>query len=398
MSALQPPPCADVRDLYNRHGADAVRCAPVRIWQPAPGTVPNASTTIQSINEGGKRVFECTRWDKLPHSPDTDDLVEGLLTPGDASVVYGKSNVGKSFWTLDLSAHIATCTSYRGTMSVEGGGAVYVTLEGQRAFRNRLQALHVSGRLRPGAPLYVVMSPVNLLEATDPKELIAAVQRVTAEARVPIRLIVIDTLSRAMPGGDECSGKDMTAAVRAVDEIRSSTGAHVMLVHHCGKDEARGARGHSSLRAAIDTEIEIIRPPGSDVILASVTKQRDLEKVSLMPFSLVPRVLGSTKKGKPITSCTVHHEADIPPPGSAIFGGKKKPKPDIDAVLELAPPADAAIPKKIFLNRVRDELGATVRDADAGVEQLVLDGKLIETRKRTAAGQVQVNICRLASE
>ena len=30
----------------------------------------------------------------------------------------------------------------------------------------------------------------------------------------------------------------------------------VLLVHHTGKDAAKGARGHSSLRAAIDTEID----------------------------------------------------------------------------------------------------------------------------------------------
>ena len=30
-------------------------------------------------------------------------------------------------------------------------------------------------------------------------------------------------------------------------------------VHHCGKDAARGAGGHSSLRAATDVELEITR-------------------------------------------------------------------------------------------------------------------------------------------
>ena len=32
-----------------------------------------------------------------------------------------------------------------------------------------------------------------------------------------------------------------------------------MLVHHTGKDTAKGARGHSLLRAATDTEIEVKR-------------------------------------------------------------------------------------------------------------------------------------------
>ena len=128
------------------------------------------------------------------------------------------------------------------------------------------------------------------------------------ESGMPCRLVIIDTLSRAMAGGDENSGKDMTGAVKQIDAIRAATGAHVCVVHHCGKDEARGARGHSSLRAAMDTEIEISRPEGETITTVRVTKQRDLPTVEPMPFSLKTAVLGIDRRGKPITSCTVHHE------------------------------------------------------------------------------------------
>ncbi len=49
----------------------------------------------------------------------------------------------------------------------------------------------------------------------------------------------------------------MGALVRCMDLIRQETGACVLFVHHSGKDAAKGARGHSLLRAAIDTEIEV---------------------------------------------------------------------------------------------------------------------------------------------
>jgi hypothetical protein len=38
----------------------------------------------------------------------------------------------------------------------------------------------------------------------------------------------------------------------------------VLVVHHCGRDAARGAGGHSSLRAETDAELEITRN-GEDV-------------------------------------------------------------------------------------------------------------------------------------
>ena len=103
----------------------------------------------------------------------------------------------------------------------------------------------------------------------------------------------------------------MTRAVRSIDAIRAATGAHVLIVHHCGKDEARGARGHSSLRAAVDTEIEISRPDGETVSTVRVTKQRDMPIGDPMPFSLQSVTLGIDRRGKPITSCVVHHEDAI---------------------------------------------------------------------------------------
>jgi RecA-family ATPase len=70
-------------------------------------------------------------------------------------------------------------------------------------------------------------------------------------------MIVLDTLSRVIAGGNENAPDDMGQLIGNCDRIRAEARAHVMLVHHTGKDEARGARGHSSLRAATDTEIEV---------------------------------------------------------------------------------------------------------------------------------------------
>ena len=47
--------------------------------------------------------------------------------------------------------------------------------------------------------------------------------------------------------------------------FRNATGAHLLIVHHTGKDETRGARGHTSLRAATDTEIEITGDTGEGI-------------------------------------------------------------------------------------------------------------------------------------
>lgn len=255
--------------------------------------------------------FPITQVGNLEGVAESADFVEGLLTEAGASLVYGPSNCGKSFWTLDLAASVATGSLFRSELEVEQGAVVYVALEGSHGARNRIEALKRVGRLPANAPLFLCFAPVSLLEHGHAQRLAATIAQVARQAGVPCRLVILDTLARAMAGGDENAGQDMTAAVQSIDAIRAATGAHVMIVHHCGKDEARGARGHSSLRAAVDTEIEISRPDGDAITTVRVTKQRDLQVGAPMPFSLQVVTLGTDRRGRPITSCVVHHEDEI---------------------------------------------------------------------------------------
>lgn len=87
-------------------------------------------------------------------------------------------------------------------------------------------------------------------------------------------VVVIDTLSAVTPGANENSSEDMSAALQSCKFISKALGgALVVLIHHSGKDASKGARGHSSLRAAADAEIEITR--NGDYRTAAITKQKD---------------------------------------------------------------------------------------------------------------------------
>ena len=101
--------------------------------------------------------------------------------------------------------------------------------------------------------------------------------------------IIVDTLSRAMAGGDENSPVDIRRIVASADRFRSETGAHFTYVHHTGK--ARGARGHSLLRAATDTEIE------TSASSMALTKQRDGELGFQIGFTLVDIDIGRDPTG-----------------------------------------------------------------------------------------------------
>lgn len=255
--------------------------------------------------------FAFTRADELDGVSEAMDFVEGVFTDGGASVVYGPSNCGKSFWIVDLGAAVASGRQFREELEVDRGAVIYVALEGSHGAKNRMAALHKNGLLKHGDPFYLIFDQVSLMEKGHADRLAATVAEVAKASKHPVKLVIIDTMARAMAGGDENSGVDMGLAVKAIDAVKVATGAHVCLVHHCGKEAARGARGHSCLRAAVDTEIEVSRPENETITTVRVTKQRDLAFEEAMPFSLAVVVLGTDRREKPITSCVVHHESSI---------------------------------------------------------------------------------------
>ncbi|WP_290608845.1 AAA family ATPase, partial [Janthinobacterium sp.] len=254
---------------------------------------------------------------------DVDDFVEGLLTSRSMAVVYGESNSGKTFFVTDLALHIAASRPWRGR-EIDGGLVIYLALEGSLGIRNRITAWKESSGLADyDLPFIVVPVSVNLLDPNaDAAAVIATVRAVAAQFNVPPRLIVIDTLSRAMAGGNENAPEDMTALIGTGDTIREQTGSCLLWIHHSGKDTARGARGHSSLRAATDTEIEIT--VDGQARMARVTKQRDLDGAGEFPFVLKVVELGTNRRGKAVTSCIVEDGAPSVPGGTRNVTGHAK--------------------------------------------------------------------------
>lgn len=241
-----------------------------------------------------------------------DELVERTLARGALSVVYGDSNSGKTFLAIDLAAAVALGGEWMGRR-VEAGAVVYLAAESPASVRNRLRAF-----MRHYATLVpnfaIVQSPVSLFDAgADTAAVIHLVRQIEHELGRKVELIVGDTLARMSAGANENSGEDMGAVVRHIDRIRGETGAHFLLIHHSGKDAAKGMRGWSGLRAAVDTEIEVTADEATGLRSAEVTKQRDLPgKGERIGFRLEVIEMGAGKWGQTLTSCIVI-SADAPP-------------------------------------------------------------------------------------
>lgn len=239
--------------------------------------------------------------DDLLKAPSLRWMVQGVLPASGFGAVYGPSGSGKSFMVLDLCAAIAEGTEWFGRR-VQAAPVTYVCLEGEAGLGKRAKAWSIRQHRNLPARLRFVTQPLDLRKPEDVADLCAAV----LAARGRDGLLVIDTLNRAAPGTDENSSADMGQLIEACKEAQRRLGGMVLLVHHTGKDGAKGLRGHSSLYAALDAAIEVSR---SDARREwSVAKSKDDADGGRHAFVLRVVELGDDEHGEPVTSCVV--EAD----------------------------------------------------------------------------------------
>ena len=234
-----------------------------------------------------------------------DCLIKNWLGENAISVVYGDSNCGKSFFTLDLAYHVAAGLNWF-SQKVRAGSVLYVAAEGGRGFGKRIAAvklqkpnLHASGSQN----LNLLPLQVDLHGAEDASEIINQAEP------TQYSLVVIDTLAMSLGEGSENDGRDMGMFISNIMRLKAYFNCHILIVHHTGKDRSKGARGHSSLRAALDTEIEL-KADGL-VRIALVTKQRDMESGRKVAFTLEVVELGVDDDLDAVTSCVVS-PADVP--------------------------------------------------------------------------------------
>lgn len=246
-------------------------------------------------------------------------IIKGLMPMADLGVVYGASGAGKSFIMLDLVMAIARGIPWRG-LRVKQGKVVYICAEGAGGFRNRVEAYCQHHGIDGGSlPLLILDAVPNLLDAKQVKALAE-----TIEAEPDVALIVCDTFAQMTPGANENAGEDMGKAISHVRHVGRKVKATVVLVHHSGKDAAKGARGWSGIRAAADFEMEVTRD-GEDRAL-NTTKQKDADDQASWGFKLQEMIIALDEDDDPIRSAVVV-ESDVAVE-AGVNGGKRKAKPE----------------------------------------------------------------------
>lgn len=241
-----------------------------------------------------------------------DELVEGVIGRNAMAVIYGDSNTGKTFLAGELAACLSLQRPFLGR-NTAGGVVLYLATEGVESVQMRFKAWRKHHGITPPG-VVIVQSPINLFDGdADVTAVLKLVNEVESLLGEKVALIIGDTLARISAGANENSGEDMGIVLKHADAIRAATGATFLWVHHCGKDQAKGMRGWSGMRAAIDTEIEITADEATGIRTAEVTKQRDLPgKGDRLGFRLLPVDLGVNAWGTRRGSCVVESTEPAP--------------------------------------------------------------------------------------
>jgi hypothetical protein len=242
------------------------------------------------------------RWTKLSEHkrrPAASWLVKGFLPKKPINMVFGPSGAGKSFAVLDIGLAIARGVPWQGR-KVQRGAVGWLAAEAEGSMRDRTIAYEKGNGVDiDDADFYVIGEGVDLTKGD-------AVTALAESAPKGLVLIVVDTLAAAAGSANENSGEDMNPVLDNCKRLHEITGASVLLIHHSGKDEAKGSRGWSGIKARVDAEVEVKKranhPTWRDI---TSTKQRDGTEGLIAVFEVRPIAIDMDDDGDIVKSAFV---------------------------------------------------------------------------------------------
>jgi RecA-family ATPase len=209
-------------------------------------------------------------------------VVDRMLLRPSLNVLYGAPGTFKSLILAHMALHVVEGRVWL----AEGNGRGYATVQGPVLWvdadnglwrtKNRFKALGQELGIARTAELFYVCMPMPPLFCTDMESM---VQLRDAMLRVGAVLCIIDNLG-LVAGVDENSPM-MSTAMANMRLLSERTDAALVLIHHQRKSSGVGRagdalRGHSSIEAAIDLGMRVVREEGASSCVVDSTKSRDV--------------------------------------------------------------------------------------------------------------------------
>ena len=193
-------------------------------------------------------------------------LVDGVIPEVGTGVITGFGGVGKSFLGIDVGACVSLGIPWQG-YATKRRPVLIVSLEGAPGPRVEAWKQHHGYNALPD--LHFLLETLDLRDKRDADGLLYTADKIDA------RLVIIDTLNRAMRGWNESSSADMSLATGAMDRVAKELGGVGAFMHHEPLVGGR-PRGHSSLFDDSDFAIAVDEQrEGSGIFRVKHTKLRN---------------------------------------------------------------------------------------------------------------------------
>lgn len=226
--------------------------------------------------DAAPKVFETLSLDEIENLPPPTYLIEDLVPEHGLTFVYGDPGAGKSFIVLDAALRLAYGMDWHGVPTIRTG-VLYIAGEGKHGLGKRVKGWRREHAPEGAdAPFKLLPVAVHMLDKESVQTLKNTIEAVATEVNFKIGLVVIDTVSRAIPGHDENKQDTMSLFVDGCAALHNFIDGALIGVHHSGKDSDKGMRGSSVLLGACEASVKVTK--AGDIVTLLNEKQKDEEE------------------------------------------------------------------------------------------------------------------------
>lgn len=214
-------------------------------------------------------------------------VVEKYLAEGSLNILYGPPAAMKSMLLADLCAAVVDGRDWLPGANHGGAGipttkgpVFWVDMDnGTRRTDERIDAVARARSLPPDAPFHYISMPMPPLNVAD-LDMMIYLKSVIRD--LGAKVTVIDNLG-LITGEIEENSAAMAMVMGYLRQIAEGTKTALVVIHHQRKGGANGGRagdalrGHSSIEAAVDLALHVIREPNSSEVSVRSTKTRGVD-------------------------------------------------------------------------------------------------------------------------
>jgi hypothetical protein len=241
----------------------------------AADTFAGLSEVQAGVPIAPRNKFRVLRPCDMRELPMPSYLIGNILPANSTIMLFGPPASYKTFVGLEFAFQIATGRSTEMGFVAQAAVAYCAGEAPIGIARKRFPAWmqHRAIADMDAVPFALVPAVPRVSTPADVVALIAAL----SATNLRFSLIVIDTVARALGGLDENSAKDAGLLLAASERLRDTFNCSVLLIHHTGKDESRGARGSSALLAGVDAAFEVKADADALVVSIRCEKMKDAD-------------------------------------------------------------------------------------------------------------------------